>query len=266
MASMHQIKSGRALLAAEVVGTGDPVIFLHAAICDRRMWWAQMATVGATHQAIAYDRRGFGQTCAETEDHSAVGDLLAVMDAFAHGRPVTLVACSQGGRIALDTTLQHPSRVRRLALIAPTVPGAPEAAYPPGVQAQMAALKQAEVSGDLDGVNAMKAHLFLDGPQQAEGRVGGAARQLFLDMHGTALRSTPAGLSLDTLDTFRRLAEITAPTLVMWGDFDFPHIQERSRRVSTLIRGGVGQEVPGVAHLPSLDQPEAISRLLADFI
>lgn len=266
MAFTHQIKSGRALLAVEVVGAGDPVIFLHAAICDRRMWRAQMAAVGATHQAIAYDRRGFGETRAETEDHSAVADLLAVMDAVADGKAVTLVGCSQGGRIALDMALLHPARVRRLALIAPTVPGAPEAAYPPGVQAQMAALKQAEVSGDLDQVNAMKARLFLDGPREAEGRVGGAARQLFLDMHGTAIRSTPAGASLDALDTFGRLAEITVPALVMWGSFDFPHIQERSRRVSTLISDGVGQEVSGAAHLPSLDQPEAISRLLADFI
>lgn len=254
------------MLAMESIGAGDPVVFLHAAVCDRRMWRAQMAVVGTTHQAIAYDRRGFGETRAEAEDHSAVGDLLAVMDAVARDKPVTLVACSQGGRIALDTALQHPSRVLRLALIAPTVPGAPEAAYPPGVQAQMTALKQAEASGDLERVNAMKAHLFLDGPLEAEGRVGGAARQLFLDMHGTALRSTPAGASLDALDTFSRLAEITVPTLVMWGSFDFPHIQERSRHVSTLIRAGVGQEVPGAAHLPSLDQPEAISRLLADFI
>ncbi|MGE8678840.1 MAG: alpha/beta fold hydrolase [Achromobacter marplatensis] len=52
----------------------------------------------------------------------------------------------------------------------------------------------------------------------------------------------------------------------MWGSFDFPHIQERSRRVSTLIRAGVGKEVPDAAHLPSVDQPEVISRLLADFI
>jgi|GEM_PF-1990515 len=50
------------------------------------------------------------------------------------------------------------------------------------------------------------------------------------------------------------------------GSFDFPHIQERSRRVSTLIRAGVGKEVPDAAHLPGLDQPEVISRLLVDFI
>lgn len=266
MGSFHQIKVGQAVLAAEVVGTGEPVIFLHAAICDRRMWRAQVEVMGATHQATAYDRRGFGETRAETEAHSAVADLLAVMDALAGDQPATLVACSQGGRIALDMALQHPSRVRGLALIAPTVPGAPEASYPPGVQAQMAALKQAEADGDRDRINAMKARLFLDGPLQPEGRVGGAARQLFLDMYGAALESAPAGASTDNLPTFGLLHEIAVPTQVIWGSFDFPHIQERSRLVSTRIRGGAGHEVAGAAHLPSLDQPDAISRLLADFI
>ena len=53
------------MLAMESIGAGDPVVFLHAAVCDRRMWRAQMAVVGTTHQAIAYDRRGFGETRAE---------------------------------------------------------------------------------------------------------------------------------------------------------------------------------------------------------
>src|SRR3546814_14940726 len=65
MIATHQITSGRARLAVEVAGNGDPVVFLHAAVCDSRMWDAQLDAVGATHKAIAYDRRGFGKTVAE---------------------------------------------------------------------------------------------------------------------------------------------------------------------------------------------------------
>lgn len=266
MDSLHRIKSGRAVLAAEAVGAGAPVIFLHAAICDRRMWRAQMDAISATHRAIAYDRRGFGDSRADAEDHSAVADLAAVMDALSDGAPAVLVACSQGGRIALDAALTHPARVRGLVLIAPTVPGAPEPVYPPGVLDQMAALKQAEASGDWDRVNAMKARFFLDGPLQPEGRVEGPARRLFLEMNGIALRSPPVGASLDAVHTYARLDEIAVPTQVIWGNFDFPHIQERSRRVSALVRQGQGREVAGAAHLPSLDQPDAVSRLLWDCI
>lgn len=102
MNDKHLITSGRASLATEVTGHGDPVIFLHAAVTDRRTWRAELEGVGAQHLAIAYDRRGFGETVAEEEDYSSVSDLMAVLDATTNGAPAIVVRCSQGGRIAID--------------------------------------------------------------------------------------------------------------------------------------------------------------------
>ncbi len=266
MPSNHRIASGRATLAAEVVGSGDPVVFLHASVCDSRMWRAQLDGVGANHKAIAYDRRGFGKTRAEKEDFSAVADLMAVIDATANGTPAILVGCSQGGRIALDAALWHPSCVRALVLIAPTVSGAPEAIYPPEIKGLLARLKEAEAAGDLDQVNAIKARLWVDGPLEPEGRVVGQARRLFLDMNAIALRSPPTGSDLDVAPAFHRLGEISVPSLVIWGDLDFPHIQERSRHIATVMSNGSGHALTGAAHLPSLEQPADITGLLAGFI
>ncbi|MFL9882678.1 alpha/beta fold hydrolase [Paraburkholderia agricolaris] len=155
MSSNFRIASGRAMLAAKVVGNGDPVVFLHARVADSRMWHDQLDGVGAHNKAIAYDRRGFGETRADEEDFSAVADLMAVIDAMAHGKPVILVGCSQGGGIVLDAALRHPSRVRALVLIAPNVTGAPEAIGSPEIEGLRMQLKQAEKgrryrSGDRD--------------------------------------------------------------------------------------------------------------------
>jgi pimeloyl-ACP methyl ester carboxylesterase len=266
MTSHHRIASGRATLAAEVIGGGDPVVFLHAGVCDSRMWRAQLDGVGANNKAIAYDRRGFGETRAETEDFSAVADLIAVIDAMANGTPAILVGCSQGGRIALDAALRRPSSVRALVLIAPSVTGAPEASYPPEIKGLMAQLKEAEQVGDLDQVNAIKARLWLDGPLQPEGRVTGQARRLFLDMNAIALRSPPIGADLDVAPAFHRLGEISAPSLVISGDLDFPHIQERCHHIATMMLNGSRHELTGTAHLPSLERPAEITGLLAEFI
>jgi pimeloyl-ACP methyl ester carboxylesterase len=266
MRSNHQIASGRARLAVKFVGRGDPVVFLHAAVCDSRMWRAQLDAVGASHKAIGYDRRGFGETRAEKENFSAVADLLEVIDAVGNGAPAILVGCSQGGRIALDAAVLHPSHVRALVLIAPAASGAPEPIYPPDIEGLMARLKDAEQAGDLDRVNAIKAHLWLDGPLQPEGRVAGEARRLFLDMNAIALRSPPIGSNLDVAPTFHRLGEISAPSLVLWGDLDFPHIQERCRHIATAMPNGSGHVLTGMAHLPSLERPAEITRLLAEFI
>lgn len=263
----HTITAGRARLHVEVAGSGDPVVFLHAAVCDSRMWHRQMEAISATHRAIAYDRRGFGLTTAEAEDHSAVADLLAVLDAAAPDKPAVLVACSQGGRVALDAALMlNPARIRALLLISPSVAGAPDPVLAPEIQALVARQKQAEAAKDLDALNAIKAQLWLDGPLQSEGRVSGAARDLFLDMNGIALRMPPVGANTDSVPAFTRLHEIAQPTLVLCGDYDFPHILDRSQAMAATMPNAAFAPLPGAAHLPSLEQPAAITRLLTDFL
>lgn len=42
MGTLQRITSGRAELAVEVVGQGNPVDFLHANVCDSRMWGVQL--------------------------------------------------------------------------------------------------------------------------------------------------------------------------------------------------------------------------------
>ncbi|WP_300301248.1 alpha/beta hydrolase [Ferrovibrio sp.] len=267
MTSQPRIVSGRATLAADVVGSGDPVVFLHANICDRRMWRAQLDAIGAGNQAIAYDRRGFGETRAEQEEFSGVADLIAVIAAVADGRPAILVGCSQGGRIAIDAALRHPASVRGLVLISPTVTGAPEPVLPPAVRNLLAEQKAAEAAGDLDRVIAIKARLWLDGPLQPEGRVTGPARELFCNMNATALRAPPTGPDVDLVpDAFQRLGEIAVPSLVICGDMDFPHIQERSRHAAGMMPNGAHHVLAGAAHAASLDRSREVTDLIATFI
>ncbi len=223
-----------------------PVVFLHAAVCDSRMWRAQIAALG--DRAVAYDRRGTG---------SAVAELLATIS-----EPAILVGCSAGARIALDAAVLHPGRVRGLMLIAPTVSGAPDPVHPPAIAALLAR-QQATV--DLDRLNAIKARLWLDGPLAAEGRVGGDARRLFLEMNGRILRTAPAA-NTDTVSCYARLHEIRVPTRVIWGDLDFPHIQDRARHVAGAIPHALGHELPGTAHLPSLERPDEITALIDGFV
>ncbi|MCA8294990.1 alpha/beta hydrolase [Burkholderia sp. AU30198] len=260
------VTSGRAALATEVVGSGDPIVFLHARVADRRMWGHQMREIGTRRQAIAYDRRGFGETAAEAEAHSSVEDLIAVIQSVTDGAPAILVACSQGGGIALDAALRYPSHVRALVLVAPSVTGAPKLIHAPQVDDLITRLADAEANNHIEEAIAIRASLWLDGPLQHEGRVKGEARKLFDEMNAVALGLPPAGMNTDAPIAYGRLEEISVPTLVMCGELDLPGIQERSRYLANTVSGGIFHSISGTAHLPSLERPREVTGKIVDFI
>lgn len=179
--------SGRARLAYDVAGErsgGPDVLLIHAGVTDRRSWVHLICALTPRCRCIAYDQRGFGETEYAPEDgYSPVTDALAVIDAAGSSRPV-LVACSIGGRIALDLALAHPDRVAGLVLIAPAVSGAPEPELDPdGPEAAIdAAMTAADERGDIEEYLRLDARLWLDGPTAPAGRVGGVARELFIEM------------------------------------------------------------------------------------
>ncbi len=230
------------------------------------MWQAEIAALGRRHRTIAYDRRGFGATAAADETRCDSDDLLGVLDEFARGQPAIVIGCSDGSRIAIDAALSAPSRIRALVLIAPSVGGAPASGYPDEAKATIDALEAAESAGDLDQVNELEARLWLDGPLAAPGRVGGAPRRLFIEMNAIALRAPKLGRILEAPPAYPRLHEIAMPSLIIWGNLEFPDIQARCQHLVDQIPGARAHVMSGVAHLPSLERPAALTQVIATFI
>ncbi len=263
MTTHATVHSGSATLAVSDTGIGSPVVFLHAGVADRRSWRPCIDTLEnliGSFRAISYDRRGFGESTFVNEQHSRVADLIAVLDACEIDQAV-LIGNSQGGRIAIDAALSHPARVRALVLIGTAVSGAPDVeAYPPATQQLIERIEVAENAGDLDTVNRLEAHLWLDGPTTPEGRVGGTARSLFLDMNNRALRAGDVGEVTDRIDAWHLLATLPIPVLVIVGDLDLQHVQERSALLAGTITAAKLVVLDGCAHMPALEAPERCSR------
>jgi pimeloyl-ACP methyl ester carboxylesterase len=270
MTGSFAIVSGLTRLAGQVAGAGVPVVFLHAGVADRRMWHAQMRATAAPpskFRAIAYDRRGFGETLHADESYSHVADLFAVLDAVAPRAPAVLVGCSQGGRIALDAALAQPARIRALVLVAPAISGAPEVdTFPPAIQQWIEHMERAEAAAVVDRINALEAHAWLDGPLAKEARVSGAARALFLDMNELALRAERRGEEREPPPAYPRLEQIAAPALVICGDLDFPNIIEHCDELVRRIPAARGVRMREAAHLPNLEYPAEFNRILREFL
>lgn len=245
---------------------GPPLVFLHAGVADCRMWQPQWEAFGETHPRLRYDRRGFGQSqTVHATPYSRSADLLSVLDAFGLQRSV-LIGCSQGGRVALDLAIARPDRVAALVLVAPSVTGAPAPELRGAVKALSEGAEAAAAAGNLDAANQLEAQLWLDGPTAPRGRVGGDVRELFLEMNGIALAAPDAGAAVDEPSAWVRLEQIGRPTLVVWGDLDLPHLQDRCAALVQRIPGARGRLLAGTAHLPSLEEPARFNAALSEFL
>ncbi len=264
--SDHLVEADGAELVASVDGTGGDAVLVHAGVADRRAWYPLMDELSDRWRLIAYDGRGFGDTMYRTGIHDPRGDLAEVVAQLATA-PVAIVGNSQGGALAIDVALWRPELVRRLVLIGSAVRGAPPPDdVPEAIITLDTRIDEAWEAGDVDGANRMEAHMWLDGPLASEGRVTGALRDLFLDMNGIALRAPEVGASVPIPDAWDRLEQITAPTLVISGSLDLPHFRDRQAALVERIPDARLEVIDDVAHLPALEAPESVARLIDSFL
>lgn len=253
------------MLAGLRQGEGLPVVFLHAGVCDKRMWREQMQAVAEEGwQAIAYDRRCYGETTSPDEAFSHLDDLEAVLAAHDIHAAI-LVGCSMGGGLAVDFALRHPGRIIGLVLIGTSVTGAPWSSTGEEQAIEMAE-EDAWERGDLDILNRVQAHEWLDGPRTQSGRVKGAARELFLDMNALALAKPQLTQEEPRPDAWSRLEAIAAPSLLVVGSEDFSALIDRHETLSETMPNAFAVVLEGLAHIPSIENPTLVNTLLLEFL
>ncbi|MBI4920240.1 MAG: alpha/beta hydrolase [Devosia nanyangense] len=266
MPTPFEIRFDGATLRGEADGFGIPVVFLHAGVADRRMWAAQMEEVAAAgYHVVSYDRRGYGETETPDEPFSHLVDLEAVLDQLDIHAAV-LVGCSMGGGLAIDFAIENPGRTIGLVLVGTAVTGAEQAEQPEEIATILDALTYAFERGNLDLVNKIEAHLWLDGPLEASGRVRGEARELFFAMNEVALNHPRLTQEEPRDPAGDALPAIAAPVLLVVGDLDFPDIVERHEALSEDLPEAFAVVIEGTAHLPSLERPDLFNPLLLEFL
>jgi pimeloyl-ACP methyl ester carboxylesterase len=267
MTAPFEIAFDGATIRGESGGFGLPVVFLHAGVCDRRMWAEQMAELAAEgYHVVAYDRRGFGETESEDVPFNHVVDLEAVLDRLGLNAAV-LVGNSLGGGIAVDFALEHPDRVAALVLVGSAVTGFEAEDYPEDIAALEDTLEYALGRGNLDQANRIEAHMWLDGPRAEDGRVDGPVRELFFDMNRTR-RQRQAGLSQQEVPdpAVDHVHKIAVPTLLVAGELDYPDVLETHEFLAEEIEDSFSVTIEDAAHLPSLERPEEFTPILVEFL
>ncbi len=151
-------------------------------------------------------------------------------------------------------------------LVGTSITGKESVEQPDEIAAIEDALDYAQQRGNLDLVNKIEAHLWLDGPLSESGRVEGEARELFLEMNRIALSHPPLTHEERPESAVDTLGAIAAPVLLVVGDLDYPDIIETHEALSEELPEAFAVVLEDTAHLPSLERPDLFNPLLIEFL
>jgi pimeloyl-ACP methyl ester carboxylesterase len=263
------------LAMAEAGAGGRPLVLVHGftgAKEDFTEWLDPLAERG--WHAIAFDQRGHGASHKPEEEgdysfDAYAADLLAVLDAMGWASAVVL-GHSMGGMVVQTAALQAPERFDAVVLMDTShravradpdiIELAVTIARDEGMAAVMAAQ---EMAGSADPVaNEINARLQAERPDYKE---FGQRKMLASSpaMYAAMLRSiTDATPELDRLPA---LAGLTVPALVIVGEHDGPFVKP-SERMAEAIPGATLAVIPGGAHSPQFEAPDAWWAALTAFL
>ena len=217
-------------------------------------WEPQLAALSAEFQVIAYDHRGHGGSPAPPGPYSIEDlalDVVALLDDHEVAR-AHVVGLSLGGMVAQLIAARQPQRVDRLVLLC-------TAAYYPEPQSWTERAATVRAGGTEAIATAvvdrwLTADYRRDRPEEVARltqMVGG------IDDEGYAACCE----AIAAMDLRPDLSRIQAPSLVIAGAEDPAVPPERMRELAAEISGSRFVVVPG-AHVPPLEHPDAVTRLL----
>jgi len=251
-----------ARLVYEVTGDGPAVVLIHGFGLDMRMWDPQVEPLAARFRLVRYDCRGFGASGPfdPAVPYTHADDLVALLDHLGIGDAV-LAGLSFGGRVALQTVLADPARVRGLALLDAVLDGVPW--DPDSARALDEVTRQVQAGGVLAGRAAWLAHPLFAAARQRPDLAGKLAAMVagYPGQHWLGQDS-----HLQTRPPIDVLEGVIAPVLVAVGERDVPGFREMSAVLARRIPGAEYRVVADAGHMINMEQPAAVSELLTRFV
>jgi pimeloyl-ACP methyl ester carboxylesterase len=255
-------------------GFGPPVLLVHGGGSNANAWLPLMAQLGG-YRMIAVDRPGCGLTSgfiytrAEDLRAHAVTFLDKVAEAAGLG-PVDIIANSMGALWSLWLAIDHPSRVRSLALL-----GCPACVVGTSAPFAMRLLSRPGLSHLLERPatgQTMRHTLRMLGhpddlldrmpPELLDVSVAGAnlpgAASSFRSLLWRVLRLR--GARPDCALGAEELRALSTRPLVVWGKHDPFGDHDAARHLAAAT--GADLAFAGTGHLPWLDDPEHIATLI----
>ncbi|MDQ6780533.1 MAG: alpha/beta fold hydrolase [Candidatus Eremiobacteraeota bacterium] len=265
----HRVKmtAGTALvngtkLYYEVSGQGTAVVLVHGLGLDRRMWDDQFAILAERYRAIRYDLRGFGRSALPGSDAFRHGDDLRALLDHLQAPTAHVVGLSMGGGVALHHGLLYPEATLSLVLVDSALDGHPwSAAWDESLDAIS---DQALTAGAAAGNERWLAH-DLFAPARERAAVQAKLAQIVRDSSGQHwIQNSPSRGIKPRASA--RLAQISAPTLVVVGERDLPDFQTIAETLAQGIPGARKVVIAGAGHMSNMESSPEFNRTILAFL
>ncbi|MGW3960491.1 alpha/beta fold hydrolase [Amycolatopsis sp. NPDC005003] len=254
--SSGAVKANGIEIAYAESGAGEPVILLHGGESSRIQYDTFRPLLGDGIRAIAYDQRDSG---ASTNPPAPYGipdlaeDCAALVRALGYER-AHIFGSSFGGFIALQVAVSAPEVVQSLTVGA--------------TFSDASALRAPAASEIVRLPPSLRDERMLAFALSERGR---ADEKVVAELRSLLVHRSPEAdarrlAAIPGFDLTARLPEITAPTLLIYGEDDPAATPEVGRKIADAIPRARLEVIPGARHGFTVEFAEDTARLLRDFV
>lgn len=263
---MPKVKVGDINMYYEVHGKGEPFVMIAGITMSTSFFFKAIPVFSREHQLVVFDNRGAGQSDAPDIPYTIemmADDLAGLLDAIgidsAH-----IFGHSMGGLIAQQFALRYPGRLKSL-ILASTGFGGPHAVRSNNPEfssiwerVQSLPLRESVV----ESLRLLFSQEFIDKEPH------------FIKEYIAKVTEHPApphvmarqGQAVMAHDTYERLPEIKAPTLVITGDADMFGPAENSSIMASRIPGAELVILKNMGHGFMFEAEDEFNRIMLDFL
>jgi pimeloyl-ACP methyl ester carboxylesterase len=272
---MPDIEITGATLHCEVAGTGAPILLIPGLGLDHTYYRFGVPLLARRMQVLAVDPRGIGRSTKSPPPYSVeswADDFAGMIDKLGFG-PIHVLGSSLGGAIALALAQRHPGRLKSLTVVG----GFSELDRATELNFRLR-LKLIEKLGMSDEVADYMGLWTL------------TRKFINSDAGYAVMRANQANIRTNSAESYSAFVEallrwgrcqpgqdqepkftsllssIKLPTLVVTSDNDHLIPKDLSDLIAARISAAKLAVMPGAGHIPFMEQPENVVRIVLDFI
>ena len=246
-------------------GQAEPLLLIMGLGANATSWVMQIPDFSRDYQVIAFDNRGSGRTDKPHSPYTMpqmAGDAIGLLDHLGIGA-AHVFGMSMGGMIAQELALRYPHRVRALVL-GGTMTGGPNA-----VVASLPLIRQWVSTATLPLAQAAENGMrFLF----SEEFIAKNKERLLKRAHDLAHLQPPKYalqrqvMAVVQFNTYKRLADIKTPTLIISGSEDIIVPPENARILADRIPDAELVVLDGAGHGFLAEKAEAANKAVLSFL